>query len=117
MACLKCVSEKCPWQIHRESLLRYWLECRQASKGFGDLGCVNAVVNKRARKVMCTKFNILIDKEVNAPVHECVVDGLSFLFPSEQHTDGTTLPELITHGERPKKKNKISIDININKNF
>ena len=66
---------------------------------------------------MYTKYNVLVDKELDAPVHGCVVDGLSFLFPSEEYTDGTTLPELITHGERPKKKNKIHIDININKNY
>ena len=117
MACLKCKSvDSYPWKVHRESLLRYWIQCRERNIGFGYLGRVNKVVNKRARCIMCTKYNVMNELEVSTPAPPCVVDGLSFLFPAEEFTDGTTLPELLVSGERPRKRSKVTIDININKN-
>ena len=38
--CSHCLGGDCQWLTYREDLIRYWLECRQRGRPFGDLGKV-----------------------------------------------------------------------------
>ena len=66
---------------------------------------------------MCAKFNRIIENDLDAPVPPCVMEGLTFLFPSKGDTDKDALPEVVVNGERQRKRNKIEVSININKNY
>ena len=65
---------------------------------------------------MHTQHDLMNELEVSTPAPPCVVGGLNFLFPAEEFADGTTLPEFLVNGERPRKRSKVTIDMNINKN-
>lgn len=110
--------EHCYWKTYREDLIRYWLECRQRGRSFGDLGMVSEI-NLHARKVSYIKYNSLVGLPVDTPCPACVVVGLSFLFPSKKFQDGTELPDFIENAQRdghsPNKKKRVVVDISVNK--
>lgn len=104
-ACSKCNNDGCAWKTYREDLIRYWLECRQRNREFGDLCCVD-VANRRARKICYIKYNSFVNLPPDTPAPVCVVNGLSYLFPSEEFQDGTLLLLFLEQGERPCKRER-----------
>ena len=106
--CKYCgLDNPCIWRLNRDELIEYYLDCQRRGKGFGELGCVDSC-NKGARKVMCQKLNMLLRVPLNKPSPTCVVNALSYVFPSTAFQDGTQLPDFLEAGERITKKSRQS---------
>ena len=95
----------CIWMLKRNDLIKYYIDCSERNKGFGELGCVEST-NRGARKVMYQKLNGLLGWHGNKPTPTCCVNGLSFLFPSTAFQDGTQLPDFLSEGERAMKRQR-----------
>ena len=105
----------CAWKLFREDIVKYWYDCKKRGKEFGNLGCVDEDGNRRARKICYIKYNQFVDLPPDTPSPPCVVDGISFLFPSDRYQDGTILEDFLEHGERPRKKKKVNVEITVSK--
>ena len=62
--CDKCNIEGCAWSTYQEDLIRYWLQCRQCGRPFGEIGRVEDC-NRRARKICCIKHNSYVTNTTN----------------------------------------------------
>ena len=118
--CDKCNIEGCAWSTYQEDLIRYWLQCRQCGRPFGEIGRVEDC-NRRARNICYIKCNSYVDVDPDTPCPTCVVVGLSYLFPSLVFEDGTELPDFMQNNRRdghtqdgPKRK-RVSIDVLVTK--
>ena len=93
----------CIWRMKRQELMEYYVECHRRNMGFGELGCVESC-NKGARKVLYNKLNMILALPPNRPTPSCVVNALSYMFPSTAFQDGTQLPDFLKDGERKTKR-------------
>ena len=120
VSCSHCQGDECNWTTYREDLIRYWLECRQHGRGFGELGRVDDC-NRRARKICYIKYNSYINVPPDTPCPTCVVVGLSYCFPSQVFEDGTELPNFLHNGKRDghddggSKRKRVNVEISVNK--
>ena len=93
----------CIWRMKRQELMEYYVDCHRRNMGFGELGCVESC-NKGACKVLYQKLNMLLAVPLNQPSPTCVVNALSYMFPSTAFQDGTQLPDFLNNGEHASKR-------------
>ena len=93
----------CIWRMKRQELMEYYVDCHRRNMGFGELGCVESC-NKGARKVLYQKLNMILALPPNRPTPSCVVNALSYMFPSTAFQDGTQLPDFLKNGKRATKR-------------